>query len=209
MSGMRHSAEAHSTSVAVWGAPSPVTMGRSFTIKVGVKCSAGCRLAGQLVQVSDEKGSRIGVGRLGDALWAGTRGLYVAELTLPAPAIEDVFNWSGSFPGDKASPHEHAAVAFSFRTAKPPEHTVVVKVTDREAGEPLGGVELFMGIYRAATNAHGLAKFGLPKSTYELTVRERDGEAPPMTVDVNGDTTVEIQAAPTPETSPDEKELWM
>lgn len=209
MTGTYHSGEAHSTSVAVWGAPSPVTVQSSFNVKVGVKCSAGCRLAGHRVQVLDEKGSLIGEAPLGDALWAGTRGLYVAELTLPAPAIEDIFSWSGSFPGDAASRHELASVAFSFRTAAPPEHSVVVKVTDREAGHPLGGVELFMGIYRAATDAHGLAKFELPKNTYELKVRERDGEAAPMTVEVDGNTAVEIQASLTPEPTPEEKELWM
>lgn len=202
--------KSHSTSMAVWGAPTPVAMHSSFNVKVGVKCSAGCRLAGQFVQVSDEAGSNIGEGRLGEAPWPGTRGLYVAELSLPAPATEKVSSWSGSFVGDGLpSPHESASVAFSFRTAKPPEHTVVVKVTERDAGTPLAGVAVFMGVYRATTDARGLAKLELPKSTYELIVRKRDYEAPSMTVEVDRETTVEIQACLVPETNPDEEEVWM
>ena len=38
----------HTTSMAVWGVPSPVVVSRSFNVKVGVKCSVACRLAGQL-----------------------------------------------------------------------------------------------------------------------------------------------------------------
>ena len=181
-----------------------------FDVKVGVKCSAGCRLAGHGVKASDEAGSNMGEGRLGEAPWPGTRGLYVAELNLPAPATEKVSSWSSSFLGDGlASPHESASVAFSFRTAKPPEHTVVVKVTERDAGTPLAGVAVFMGVYRATTDARGLAKLELPKSTYELIVRKRDYEAPSMTVEVDRETTVEIQACLVPETNPDEEEVWM
>ena len=200
----------HSTSMAVWGAPTPVAIDSTFNVKVGVKCKAGCRLAGQLVQVTDEAGSHIGEGRLGQAPWPGTRGLYVAELSLPAPATEKVSRWSGSFAGGTLpSPHDSTSAAFSFRTAKPPEHTVAVKVTDRDTGTPLAGVAVFMGVYRAATDARGVAKLDLPKSTYELIVRRRDYEAPSRTVEIDRETSVEIHACLVPEPNPDEEEVWM
>jgi len=196
--------------MAVWGAPSPVAMEGSFDVKVGVKCSEGCRLAGQLVHVVDQDGFRIGEGRLGEVPWQETQGLFVAELSLPAPASEDVFNWSASFAGAELdSSHGNASAAFSFRTARPPEHTVLVKVTDSEAGRPLGGVAVSMGIYRETTNARGFAKLELPTDNYELTVRKRDYEAPPTRVEVDGKTTVEIEARPLPATSPEEEQVWM
>src|SRR5688572_10544152 len=40
----------HRTSVAIWDVPVPM-IGRSFSVRVGIKCSSECRLAGQLVEV--------------------------------------------------------------------------------------------------------------------------------------------------------------
>lgn len=47
-------------------APTPVPVRSAFTVKVGVKCSEGCRLAGRVVRVSDEAGSCVAEGRLGE-----------------------------------------------------------------------------------------------------------------------------------------------
>lgn len=201
---------AHTTSMAVWSTTTPVAVRGTLEVKVGAKCSAGCRLAGQLVHVSDEAGLKIGEARLGDSPWPGTRGLYVAELSVVAPATEKVFGWSGSFAGDAlGAPHESASAAFSFRTVRPPEHTVVVKVTDRDAGTVLAGVRLFMGAYHTTTDAHGLGKLDLPQSTYELMARKRGYDAPSMTVEVVRDTSIEMKVRPVLETNPEEEELWM
>lgn len=200
----------HPTSMAVWGAPSPVPMQSTFQVKVGVKCAEGCALAGRLVRVTDEAGSTIGEAPLGEKPWKGTQGLYVAELSLQAPAAENVFNWSTSFAGDDSeTPHDGASTTFSFRTAGPPEHTVVVKVVDRDEGKPLGGITVLMGLYRAVTDAHGHATFAVPKSTYELKLRNREAEAPSTTVEVDQSCSVEILARPAPQSGPDETEIWM
>ena len=50
----------HPTSIAVWGVPSPVVVDGRFAVQVGVKCAAGCALAGQPVVVRDEAGADIG-----------------------------------------------------------------------------------------------------------------------------------------------------
>src|SRR5512134_1698403 len=62
----------HATSMAVWDVPSPVVMNRSFKVKVGVKCSSACSLAGQLIEVRDDGGTQVGEGRLGETPWPGT-----------------------------------------------------------------------------------------------------------------------------------------
>lgn len=203
-------AKSHRTSAAVWGAPTPVAVRSTFTVKVGVKCSEGCRLPGQVVRVSDEAGSCVAEGRLGEAPWPGTRGLYVAELSLPASATEGVFHWRGSFLGDAMAPrHESASSLFSFRTVEPPEHTVVVEVKERESGAPLERVSVFMGIYQAITDALGRAELKLPKGAYTLAVRRRGYEAPSLSVAVDRERTFSIQMGLVPEADHDQNEVWM
>ena len=94
----------HSTSIAVWGVPSPVVVGRRFAATVGVKCSAGCPLAGRAVAVRDEAGAEAGRGRLGDTPAPGTSALHAVEVALKAPAREGVHTWTAVFDGAGAEP---------------------------------------------------------------------------------------------------------
>ena len=48
--------ESHGTSMAVWDLPSPITITSKFRLKVGVGCSAGCKLSGGTVEVRDQEG---------------------------------------------------------------------------------------------------------------------------------------------------------
>ncbi len=74
------------TSLAVWAIPSPVVTGQPFTIKVGAKSAAGCKLTGGRIAVRDEAGAVLASDVLGDTPWPGTSALYWSELTLVAPA---------------------------------------------------------------------------------------------------------------------------
>ncbi len=207
---LRFRTKPHRTSVAVWGAPAPVVVHKTITVKVGVKCSAGCRLTGQVVRVIDEAGSSLAEGRLGEARWPGTSGLYVAELSLPETNTERVFHWSGSFSGDGLTlPHESASSPFSFRTAGPPEHTVVVEVKERDAGAPLEGVGVFMGIYHATTDARGRVELKLPKGAYTIVARRRGFQGPALSVAVDGERTSAIPMDLVRESNPEEEEVWM
>ena len=47
----------HATSVNVWGLPSAIAAGERFRFKVGIKCSAGCKLAGRPLRVLDDEGA--------------------------------------------------------------------------------------------------------------------------------------------------------
>ena len=101
----------HPTSVAVWGAPSPVAAASRFTATVGVKCAAGCPLAGHPVAIRDETGRELGRGTLGAAPAAGTRALYAAAVALTAPREPGVHAWTAAFPGGAAEPPAAGATA--------------------------------------------------------------------------------------------------
>jgi hypothetical protein len=202
-------AKPHATSVAVWGAASPVVAGSAFTVRVGVACSS-CDLAETVVRVHDERGSLVSEGRVGREPWPGTRGLYVTELSLVAPASERVFRWSASFSGDGLSvPHESSSCLFSFRTAHPAEHAVKVEVTDRDFGAPLEGVSVFLDIYHAVTDARGLAELRVPRGDHALVARKHDRETATANVVVEGNRTLAIQMGILVRRDPDEEEVWM
>ncbi|MYN67843.1 MAG: carboxypeptidase regulatory-like domain-containing protein [Acidobacteria bacterium] len=97
--GRKPTRESHPTSIAVWGVPSPVVVSRRFAATVGVKCAAGCPLAGRQVVVRDAAGADVGHGSLGESPAPGTRALYAAEVMLEAPAEEGVHAWTAAFGG--------------------------------------------------------------------------------------------------------------
>ena len=200
----------HSPSMAVWDIPSPVIMNRSFTVKVGVKCSAACRLAGQLVTVCDGAGMPIGESRLGDTPWPGTSGLYVADVELAAPATDGTAFWSARFAAaEPGLPHDQASAAFSFRIAKPPEHRVTVQVAAQGTKSPLEDVEVRLGVYRASTDAQGQASLELPGGVYTIEAWKAGYEMRTRTVKVGKDLMIRIEALSTPEQNPDDQRIWM
>jgi len=200
----------HPTSMAVWDVPSPAIMSRSFKAKVGVKCSAACQLAGRLVQVVDEEGIQIGGSTLGDTPWPGTSALYVAEVELTAPGTEGLALWSAMFAAaEPGLPHDEASATFSFRTARPPEHRVRVRVVEKETEAPLEDVEVRLGVYRASTDAAGLASLELPGGVYELNAWKSSYETFPRTVEVGKDLMIRVEAQVAPEKDPDGERVWM
>src|SRR5260370_25402252 len=77
--------KAHATSVNVWGLPSAIAAGERFGLKVGIKCSAGCRLTGRPLSLFDHEGAQVGAASLLDDVWPGTSALYFAEVEVEAP----------------------------------------------------------------------------------------------------------------------------
>ena len=70
----------------VWDVPSAIVAGGRFKFMVGVRCSAGCCLAGQGLGVFDQQGSQVGAAKLGSDIWPETDALYVAEVEARSPA---------------------------------------------------------------------------------------------------------------------------
>ena len=121
---VKPAAASHATSIAVWGVPSPVAADGRFTVRVGVKCAAGCPLTGQPVAVRNEAGTGVGRGRLGAAPEPGTRALYRTDLTLTAPAREGVHAWTVVFAAAGTDPAPaHGAPPAAEATARKSEAT--------------------------------------------------------------------------------------
>ena len=285
----------HPTSVAVWGAPSPVIAASRFTVTVGVKCAAGHPLAGRPVVIRDEAGRDVGHGTLGAEPRAGTRALYAAAVSLTAPSEPGVHAWTAAFPGageaelpadepkpppepatepvahrEAASPpkpapheaasalrreaaappppegatpsrnhplaappheadsamrhhaeaapghvataapgHEAAGCTFSFRIVEPPENAVTVTVVDRNTEAPLADADVHLGVYRASTDAEGLARVEAPAGEYELYVRSPGYVPYTEPVTVTGDAALRVAAACVSEADLDDDQVWM
>ena len=223
----------------MWGVPSPVLVNRRFVAKVGVKCTAGCLLAGQPIVFRNETGDDVGHGRLGDSPAPGTGALYAAEVMLDAPAEARVHAWTVEFRGtgrestpphaalpaqEAVSPdgrsaagqeqgsaplHAGATAEFSFRAAPPPEHRVTVAVCDRDSETPLAGAEVRVGIHRGSTDASGQAQIEVQAGSHDLYVRKA-GYAPYTgNVAVNGDLALRIAAARASAADLDDDQVWM
>jgi len=201
--------ERHVTSMAVWDAPSPAVCGRPFALKVGVKCSAGCRLTGHLVEVRDEAGAVVGGGQLGDTAWPGTDALYVADLRLTASPAQGPASWSARLVVEESGQHDESSAAFGFTVDGIPEHRVAVQVSERDTHAPLEGVDVRLGVYRASTGADGAAAFELPGGTYALAAWKDGYTTDPRTVEVHTDLVIQLNAVAAPDADPDDERLWM
>jgi hypothetical protein len=193
----------HATSLAVWGNPSPVVMGNRFTIKVGAKSSGACELQGAQVEVQDETGARIGVGTLGETPWVETSALYWTEVDLTAPMKEGIVSWSARFaPAAQKIPHDGSAAEFSFTTVRPPEHSVTVKVVEKDTGVPIANAQVRVGAHIASTDGSGLATLRTSGGTHDVIAWKGGYQCPSMTVAVTEDVGVQIEAAVIPKVDP-------
>jgi hypothetical protein len=197
------SAVPHTTSLAVWDTPSPVTRGASFAVKVGAKCSVSCTLSGRMVEIRDEADKVMGSAPLGDATWAGTTGLYWTSVPVKAPRALKLHAWTASFaPADLSLPHGGATSRFSFVTVAEPEHSVSVKVVNKETKAPIMGAQVRLGLYRAVTDDTGSARLGVPTGEFPLIVTRAGYEMPERRIKVSKDVRLRIGAEKLPEEDP-------
>jgi hypothetical protein len=192
------------TSLAVWDIPSPVVMGERFEIKVGAKSAGDYELKGYEIEVCDKDGTVVARGQLQDTPWPGTTALYWTTVDMIAPDQEGLSGWSVRFAAaDLAIPHDGAVAEFSVAVVRPPEHRLAVKVIEKESRAPIEDVQVRLGAYRGATGQLGLAEIMMPKGAYELHIWKAGYEAPSQTVDIDQDTSLEVEASIVPEADPD------
>lgn len=201
----------HATSLAVWGVPSPVVTGASFRVRVGVRCSAGCGLAGERIVVRDDAERPVGEGLLGDQPASGTSALYPAEVELTGPDTEGLASWSVGFAGPERPelPHAGASARFSFMVAPEPEHRVTVRVMESGTGRALGKVDVRVGVHMGSTDGDGVAAIDLPGGTYQMVACRAGWVFSPRRVEVAGDVEIELEAVPAPDPADDEEQVWM
>ena len=196
-------AKPQTTSLAVWDIPSPVVTGAAFKIKVGAKSSADCELKGRGVEIL-RNGEVAARGALGDTPWPGTAALYWADLVLTAPPEAGMASWTARFEaGGLELPHDDASSSFSAAIVPPPDHTLTVKVVEKDSATPVEEALVRLGAYRAETGRSGLAEVRLPKGRYELSVWKAGYDIAPTTLDLDRDASIEVVALLLPEEDPD------
>ena len=192
---------ADATSLAVWDVPMPVVAGEKFSIKVGAKSASGRALAGARVEVSDASGKVVASGTLGYKPWPGTEALYWTALDMPAPAEQQVAEYAVRCLAGQG--HDAAASRISVVAAGKPEHTLSVKVTERDTAAALDGVEIRLGPFHARTDKTGVAALLVSKGDYRLELWRTAHIAQPVPVTIDGDASLALTMLHVPEEHPD------
>jgi hypothetical protein len=191
---------AHAASLNVWGMPSAIAAGERFRLKVGIKCSAGCKLAGRALSIHDDEGVQVAAGRLRADVWSGTSALYYAELEVQAPPEAGDYTWQVQAPGsDTGVPHADGVLTFALKVVSRPDHEVTVEAFDSEKHTPIEGVHVLLHPYRAFTDANGVAKVKVAKGRYTLFVSGFNYIAHEAIIDVAGDVTARAELTVEPE----------
>jgi len=197
-------AMAHAASVKVWGLPSAIAVGERFRFKVGIKCSAGCKLTGRPLSIFDHEGTQVGAASLLDDVWPGTGALYFAEIEAQAPLATGDYEWQIKTAGrDLSVPHADGACAFTLKVVSPPDHEVVVEVLDSEKQTPIKGAHVLLHPYRALTDECGVAKVKVAKGRYKLFVSGFNYTAYQNIIDVADDVMIRAELTVEPEAQDD------
>ena len=189
----------HETSLAVWDTPSPAVRERENFLKVGVKCSAGCNLAGEDIEIRDHEGNIVAAGALGESPWPGSEGLYWREVPFRAPHQEGYHSWKAKFCGSKrALPHQEAVLSFGFQATRPPGYRLSIEVTDSETKAPLGDAYVAANTFRTYTDALGRATLEISGGTCEIYVW-RDGYlAWETSLEISANAKIQAELSPAP-----------
>jgi hypothetical protein len=194
------STKAHAASVNVWGVPSAIPVGESFSFKVGMKCSAGCKLAGRQVSVFNHEDAPVAAGYLRDDPWPDTSALYFVELRAKAPRETGDYLWRVETPGSESGvPHAAGSSTFTVKIVGSADHEVTVEAFDPEKGAPIKGAHVLLHPYRALTNDQGVAKVRVAKGTYKLFVSGFNYIAYESIIDVANNVTLRAELAVEPE----------
>ena len=191
--------KAHAARLNVWGMPSAIPAGERFGLKVGLKCSSGCKLTGRQLDIVDDKGAEVGKVTLGEDPWPGTTALYYGEFETEAPAEPGDRKWSVRVAAtDSGLPHAAGSFAFPVKVVPSPDFEVTVEAIDSEERTPIKGLHVLMHPYRGVTDETGVARVKVAKGTYKLQVSGFKYIAYQSIVDAASDvsTRVELEAEP-------------
>src|SRR5262249_42540567 len=152
-------------------------------------------------------------GTLGLEPWPGTTALYVADVTMVAPAVIGRWSWTISFQQESGAlpPHSAFVTPCNLTTERVPDHSVTVTVSDRQNGTALANADVRVGPYRQKTNYRGVAVLAVPAGAYELTAWKSGYEdvcARAIDVYNNVAVTLEMIALDVSSSSDDER-VWM
>jgi hypothetical protein len=194
----------HATSLAVWHSPTPVTVGAQFSFNVGAKCTAGCLLSGQVIEVVDTESAVVAQAVLSEARWHETRGLHWATVEAPAPAALGHYLWSVRMAApEHGLPHgKPNPASFSFVTMNPPEYQVDIEIIEEETAAPVADAHVRLGPYRASTDQAGWVRFQLPGGEFGMRIWKENLQAPEQILQVDRNVVLKINAKVVPEKDP-------
>jgi len=194
----------HATSVNVWGMPSAIAAGERFSFKVGIKCSAGCKLAGRTLCVLDHDGAQIATASLREDVWPDTSALYFVAVEAQAPRTAGDYQWRIESSGSEAgAPHAAGACTFVVKVVEAPDHEVTVEAFDTEKQTPIKGAHVLLHPYRALTDERGVAKVKVAKGRYTLFVSGFNYIGHESIIDVTSDITARAELTVEPEENVD------
>jgi hypothetical protein len=190
----------HAARVNVWGLPSAIPAGERFSFKIGIKCSAGCRLAGRALRITDHDGAEVATAKLCGDVWPGTSALYFADVETQAPRTAGDFTWQvTSCASDERVAHAAGSCGFAVKIVAPPDHEVTVEAFDSDTQTPIQGAHVLLHPYRALTDERGMARLKVAKGRYTLFVSGFNYIGHESIIDVRSDVTARAELAVEPE----------
>jgi hypothetical protein len=197
----------HAAELNAWDVPHAIVAGARFKFMAGIRCSAGCCLAGRTLRIVAEDGAEIGSANLGQDTWPGTDALYVAEIEGEAPPAPGAYRLEVRIAASETQlPHAAGALAVVLKVVSAPDCEVAVEAFDRENQAPIKGARVVMHPYRAVTDDKGVAKLKVTKGHYDILVSASKYVPVSTNAEVAADMTTraELDADPTWESPEDE-----
>ncbi len=195
--------KAHAMRLNVWDLPTAIAAGERFKLNAGVKCSAGCNLAGRELCIFDGDGNQLGTGKLLDNVWPRTSALYFAEVECSAPLTVGNHRWEVMIPASGSGiPHTAGALDFDATVVDPPDCEVTIEALDAGTQTLIGGARVVMHPYRALTGAHGVAKLKVVRGNYMLLVSASKYLATARAVEIAENSTIRAELTLEPVVDP-------
>lgn len=200
----------HEAELNVWDVPSVIVAGERFKFKVGVKCSAGCCLAGRGLSIVDREGAQVVTASLGNDTWPGTDALYFAEIEGEAPPAAGPCQWEvRTAASDTELPHAAGALAVALKVVDAPDCEIAVEAVDREKQTPIKDARVVIHPYRGVTDERGVARVKVSKGQYDILVSASKYVPASATVEVAADMTARTELDPDPTWESEDDEAWV
>lgn len=165
----------HAVQAVVWDVPATVEAGSEVTLRLGLRCSAGCCTAGWGFAVLDDRGVTVARGTADADPWPGTAALHAAAVTLTAPAGEGLHRWTvvPDPAPEGAAPHAARPCDLALRCVPAARHALRIRAVDARTGAPVPRAKVVAHPYRAQADAAGEAVLHVAPGRYTVFVSGR------------------------------------
>lgn len=199
--------KAHTTTMLVWDVPRGIVAGERFKVRIGIKCSQGCRQAHRPFTVLDHEGAEVGSHQAGDAIWPKSEALYFTEIELEAPeetghhafAVQ-IAESELATDGGGAAAHTAASATFDVQSVPKPDFKVRIEAWDGAEKVPLKGARVLIHPYSGITDENGIAEIDVAAGDYRVFVSRSKYTTygAPVTISGNLEARVDLYLEPPP-----------